>query len=93
MSRGKWKPETIKKRKEIKRKKEIDTTQCKGCLYRASQYEKRVMGNNCSYMFLMNHRRPCEPSPNCTVFKKYNKKERQELVNGIKEMFVSGERI
>jgi hypothetical protein len=41
----------------------------------------------------MNHRRPCEPSPNCTVFKKYNKKERQELENRRKEVFVSGKEI
>ena len=51
------------------------------------------MGNNCAYIFLMNHSRPCEPSPNCTAFKKYSKKERRALVDEKREMFVSGERI
>lgn len=82
MASGKW-----------KRKKKVDTTQCKGCLYRASRYDKNVMGNNCAYIFLMNHSRPCEPSPNCTAFKKYSKKERRALVDEKREMFVSGERI
>jgi hypothetical protein len=67
-----------------KRKKKIDVTQCKGCLYRAAQDTKNKMGCNCVYILLMKHKRPCEPSPNCTVFKNYNKKERQELEGAFK---------
>jgi hypothetical protein len=90
MSKGKWKTETKEKWKSLKQKKKVDITQCKSCLYRASKRSKNEMGCNCVYIFLMNRRRPCEPSPNCTVFKKYSKKERQELANRRKEVFVSG---
>lgn len=60
--------------------KKVDNTQCKNCLYRASKRLKLEMGCNCAYILLMEHSRPSEPSPNCTVFKKYNKNERQRLV-------------
>ena len=65
-------------------KKKVDTTQCKRCLYRAKERTRREMGFNCVYILLTNKKRPCDPSPNCTVFRKYNKKERQELEGNIK---------
>ena len=52
--------------------------QCKKCLYRA-YIACSGQEYYCSYILLMGHRRPCDPSPNCTVFKPYNKKEREIL--------------
>lgn len=69
MSSEKW------KRKKVK----VDDTQCTKCLYRASHSMKVIIGCNCQYILLMNQRRPCEPSPNCTAFKPYNLKERQKI--------------
>ena len=60
-------------------KKKVDTTQCKLCLYRATERTRLEMGFNCVYILLMNKKRPSEPSPNCTAFKPYDPKERREL--------------
>ena len=79
----------ITKTKQKKTTYKVDNTQCKKCLYRASQRVKNEMGCNCVYIFLMNHRRPSEPSPNCTAFRKYNKKERQQMEQELKEKFVT----
>ena len=71
----------------------VDASQCEKCLYRASRTARRDMGNNCAYIFLMNHRRPSEPSPNCTAFRKYNYEERQQLEfkREIEELFTKRE--
>ena len=52
--------------------------QCKKCLYRA-YIACSGQEYYCNYSLIMGHSRPCEPSPNCTVFKPYNKKERDVL--------------
>jgi hypothetical protein len=78
MSSGKWKRKKVKK---------VDDTQCKKCLYRASTHMKTIIGCNCQYILLMNQSRPCEPSPNCTVFKKYSKKERLKLEYDKRKIF------
>ena len=88
MSKGKWKPETKEKWGKIKNKNKVDTTQCRGCLYRASYRTRMEMGCNCVYILLMNKKRPSEPSPNCTAFKPYDPKERQELNKRAKNDFV-----
>lgn len=41
-----------------------DFSQCKTCIYRG------VFTQSCDYYFIVGHRRPSEPSPNCTVYKK-----------------------
>ena len=53
-------------------------SQCKKCLYRA-YIACSGQEYYCNYILLMGDRRPCEPSPNCTVFKPYNNKERDRL--------------
>lgn len=70
MSRGKWKKTLLSQK--------VDKKQCKKCLYRPPKgSENAVFG--CFYILLTGKRRPCEPSPNCTAFKPYNRKERREL--------------
>ncbi len=68
--------------KKEKRKKKpistVDRTQCSHCLYRPIKgFESHIFG--CAYICFTGKRRPSEPSPNCTVFEKYNKEKRKEL--------------
>lgn len=58
--------------------KKANTSQCKKCLYR-SRIANKGEAFFCTYILLTGHSRPCEPSPNCTVFKPYNRKEREIL--------------
>ena len=57
----------------------VNTTQCKKCLYRCFMSGSKLY--YCGYIIFMEHRRPCEPSPKCTVFEPYDKKERA-ILNG-----------
>ena len=79
----------MSKRKWNRKKQRVDITQCEKCLYRPTLSDSNFHVG-CAYIFLMGHRRPSEPSPNCTVFKKFNKKDRQKIEQEIKEKFVSG---
>jgi hypothetical protein len=54
----------------------INIDQCKACLYRAN-FKYDVF--NCLYILFVGQSRGCEPSPNCTKYKKYNKRERKKL--------------
>lgn len=60
------------------KKKKVDKTQCRKCLYRYVSACNEVCF--CNYILLTGKRRPCEPSPNCTVYKPYTQKERVKLV-------------
>lgn len=72
-----------KRKRRTQKKTTVDITQCKKCLYRpADRPENNIF--NCFYIIYMGHRRPCEPSPNCTVFKRYNRKARSELIKRVK---------
>lgn len=70
----------LKKEKTEKPKEKIiiNQKQCRTCLYRWQGSEK-VLG--CDYYELVGHRRPSEPSPNCTCYKKYDAVERARLVS------------
>lgn len=57
--------------------------QCKKCLYRAEDSKEFVY---CGFMFYTGKRRPCEPSPNCTVFVKSTKAERIKVTNRIQAL-------
>ena len=59
------------------KKKKVDKTQCRKCLFRYVSACGEVCF--CIYILLAGHPRPCEPSPNCTVYKPYTKKERLKL--------------
>ena len=56
--------------------REVDLTQCRKCLYRMS-----INGSlsGCYYIGFTNCPRPCEPSPNCTVYELYNRARRLEM--------------
>lgn len=53
--------------------------QCRRCLYRYIAASGEICF--CNYILLVGHKRPCEPPPNCTVFRPYNKSERLKLDN------------
>lgn len=79
--------DTLGYRKALKseKKKSIqvvhrNVTQCKKCLYRLYITEKDVA---CGYLYYTDKMRPCEPSPNCTAFKKTNRQERKELMDRV----------
>ena len=68
----------LKEKRKKKPTSTVDRTQCSHCLYRPIRgFESHIFG--CAYIFFMGKRRPSEPSPNCTAFKKYNKAERRKL--------------
>lgn len=79
-----------KEKRKPKPEFKVDTTQCKKCLYRPPKDRGFETIFGCYYIFLMGHRRPSEPSPNCTVFKKYTRKERNKLIAAIRQKFVEG---
>lgn len=66
------------RRKKCEQK--CDISQCKKCLFRAIQYNAKPF---CGYMYYTGKKRPCEPSPNCTAFEKFDKKKRMELENSL----------
>ena len=73
----------------------VDKTQCRKCLYRPPSYATYTLPFGCWYIMLTGKRRPSEPSPNCTAFEPYNRKERAKLdrrvkYEGIKELFGNG---
>lgn len=80
MSKGRW--------KRNRSKHEVDRTQCRKCLYKSSKETWAFF--SCSYIFLTGQRRPCEPSPNCTAFKPYKRKERLKMEAESKQKFVTG---
>lgn len=51
------------------KKDKPNITQCRTCRYSAkySDFSGAVL---CDYIGVTGHRRPCEPSPNCTVYEK-----------------------
>lgn len=53
-----------------------NTRQCKSCLYRSNNGDDVI---NCYYILFMGHSRGCEPSPNCTKYKRFTQPERREL--------------
>ncbi len=57
-------------------RKKADTTQCRTCLYRTQEDDRDYF---CYYIALTGHRRPCEPSPDCTAYERYSKKKRDRL--------------
>lgn len=59
--------------------KRVDRTQCRTCLYRPTETERQEGNFGCAYIILTEHRRPSEPSPNCTAYKPYTKAERKRL--------------
>ena len=67
------------KKKKAPSCNKVDTTQCKKCLYRPATYGTFDMPFGCWYILLTGKRRPSEPSPNCTAFVKYNRKERAKM--------------
>ena len=54
----------------------VDNSQCKKCLYRINDSTSFVF---CGFMYYTGNRRPCDHSPNCTVFQEFTKKDRKEL--------------
>ncbi len=79
-----------RKKRHKTSKYKVDRTQCRHCLYRPIQgFESNVFG--CAYIFFTGKRRPSEPSPNCTAFKKYNRAEREKMVKEMKQKYNSGE--
>lgn len=66
-------------RRRRKKKCTVDRTQCKNCLYQPPNYEGLDHIFGCYYIIYTGKRRPSEPSPNCTAFKKYNRAERKKL--------------
>lgn len=54
-----------------------DISQCITCLYRTTIDGNLTM---CNYMGIMGHSRPCEPSPDCTVYKKSRKRAEGEEI-------------
>ncbi len=94
MARGKNKGSLLtfvqKEKRKPKTKSKVDKTQCKNCLYRPPGRDELDITFGCFYILLMGHRRPSEPSPNCTVFKEYNREERLKMVQKAKEIFVTG---
>ena len=52
----------------------VNKMQCRTCLYKSKD---KIFG--CNYIILTGCRRPCEPSPNCTAYKKYSRREREQL--------------
>lgn len=69
--------EKTKKKKRVCNK--VDTTQCKKCLYRPPSYGEHTLPFGCWYIVLTGKRRPSEPSPNCTAFVKYDRRERAKM--------------
>ena len=66
----------------------VDTTQCKNCLYRPPNFGEYALPFGCYYIVLTGKRRPSEPSPNCTAFKKYNRREREKLDRKLRDDYV-----
>ena len=70
------------------RKRKFDTTQCQTCLYRFEV----IRGCNswgCGYCYYTGHKRPCEPSPHCTVYREFDVNARMELIEKVKKIMVS----
>ena len=61
---------------KMKKPKKVNKTQCRTCLYRSVKGDE-ILG--CYYMLFMGHSRGCKPSPNCTKYKRFNQRERNEL--------------
>mgnify|MGYP003301521065 CR=1 FL=1 len=80
-----------KEKKKPQTSYKVDTTQCKKCLYRPPKYGTHDIPFGCYYIFLMGHRRPSEPSPNCTAFKLYSRRERAKLIYDLRQKFVRGD--
>ena len=49
-----------------KRQHSTDKTQCRSCFYR--ERSDPLLKNACMYLFITGRMRPCEPSPDCTVY-------------------------
>lgn len=79
-----------KEKRKPKTTNKVDKTQCRKCLYRPPHRDELDITFGCYYIFFMGHRRPSEPSPNCTAFKEYNIKERQKLLDELRRKFVTG---
>ncbi len=43
-----------------------DKTQCRSCFYRETS--DPVLKDACMYLVITGRKRPCEPSPDCTVY-------------------------
>lgn len=50
-----------------------DFSQCKSCVYRG------MTTGTCDYYEIVGRRRPCDPSPNCTVYEKGKRKNEQNI--------------
>lgn len=59
--------------------RKTDGSQCRTCLCRSTSRNNLSLGFLCEYILLMGSSRPCEPSPNCLVYKKFNRQERADL--------------
>lgn len=59
-----------------KRKPKILNTQCKTCKYRY-RVQSNVNEYLCDYLSIVGHMRPCEPSPNCTVYERIREKKNE----------------
>ena len=62
---------------QVKKIYRVNNSQCRKCLYRCA--DAGISSAYCGYLYYTGERRPCEPSPNCTAFVKFRKKERYKI--------------
>lgn len=71
----------------LTKKDNTDKTQCMTCKYR--EKENGPLKNACIYAYLVGAARPCEPSPNCTAYKR---EERRNDTKRIRRGFLCYDR-
>lgn len=62
-----------------RKKQDLDRRKCAKCLYRMHLSEGDTVWR-CGYCYYTGHKRPCEISSDCTVYKTYSEKKRNQLV-------------
>lgn len=94
---GKWDEEFKAKKKafrEAKKKKKADEAKkakefkfnkkkCVTCLYRLQMGDEKKQWY-CGYCYYTGHKRPCDISPKCAVYKTYSEDKRNQLIDGLK---------
>ena len=56
----------------------IDRSRCKTCLFRMKLFADDALWR-CGYCYYTGKRRPCEMSPECTVYQKYDRSKRHAM--------------
>lgn len=76
-----------KERKALKAKKakefKFNKKKCATCLYRLRLGDEKKQWY-CGYCYYTGHKRPCDISPECAVYKTYSEDKRNQLIDGLK---------